>query len=262
MIPQAQFRELLRYAQDKEVENEKLLRNYTYVEREEEHKLDGNGRVKKVETRTLEVLEIYGEPVKRLIAKDDKPLTPEETKKEGDRIEKIADKRKNESESDRRKRLEKEEKEREEERKFVLEIADAFNFRLAGSELLEGRDTWVIDAEPRPGYEPKERDARLLRKIKGRMWIDKADGQWVKLDVTVIDTISFGWFLARVHGGAHVLAEQTKINEEVWLPKHVAVQVDVRLALFKNENEDIDATYRDYKKFRADSKVTMVGDTQ
>ncbi len=262
MISQEQFRELLRYAQDKEVENEKLLRNYTYVEREEEHNLDRNGRVKKIETRTHEVLEMYGEPVDRLIAKDDKPLTPEEAKKEDDRIQKIVDKRKNESESDRRKRLEKEEKDRAEARKFVLEIADAFNFRLVGSENLEGRDTWVIEAEPRAGYEPKERGARLLSKIKGKVWIDKADGQWAKLDVTVIDTISFGWILARVHGGAHVLAEQTKINDEVWLPKHVAVQVDVRLALLKNENEDIDATYRDYKKFRTDSKITFVGETQ
>ena len=58
-ISQEQFRELLRYAQDREVENEKRLRDYTYIEREEERKLDGNGQVKKIETRTHEVLEVY-----------------------------------------------------------------------------------------------------------------------------------------------------------------------------------------------------------
>ena len=262
LISQEQFRELLRYAQDREVENEKRLRDYTYINRGEERKLDRDGRVKKIESRTREVLEVYGEPVERLIAKDDKPLSQEDAKKEDDRIQKIMDKRKNESENDRRKRLEKEEKEREEDRKFVLEIADAFNFRLIGSETLDGRNTWVIEGEPRPGYHAKERSTRLLSKFKGTVWIDKAEGQWVKLDITAIDTVSFGWFLARLHAGAHAVAEQIKVNDEVWLPKHVAAQVSVRLALLKNDNEDIDETYRDYKKFRTESKITVVGETQ
>ena len=260
MVPQGQFRELLRYAQDREVENEKRLRDYTYIEREEERRLEGSGDVKKTETRTREVLEVYGEPVERLIAKDDKPLPAGEAKKEEEKIQKVIDKYKNESESGRRKRMEKEEKERQEERKFVLEIADAFTFRLVGSESREGRDTWVIEGEPRAGYEPKERSTKLLSKFKGRVWIDKAEGQWVKLDITAIDSISVGWFLARIHKGMHIEAEQTKINDEVWLPKHVEVQVDARLALVKSYNEDVDETFRDYKKFRTDSKITVVGE--
>ena len=262
MVSQEQFRELLRYAQDREVENEKHLHDYTYVEREEEHKLDGDGSVKKIESRTREVLEVYGEPVERLIAKDDKPLTAEEAKKEEDRITKITDKRKNESENDRRKRLEKEEKDRQEERKFVLEIADAFTFRLVGSETLDGRDTWVIEGEPRAGYQPKERSTKIVSKFKGRIWIDKTEAQWVKLDIVAIDSISVGWFLARIHKGMHIEAEQTKINDEVWLPKHVAAQVGARLVLLKSVNEDVEETFRDYKKFRTDSKITVMGETQ
>lgn len=258
-VPQEQIRELFRYAQEKEFENEKRLRDYTYIQREEEHKLDGNGQVKKVEIRTSEILEVYGEEVERLISKDDKPLPEKDANKEDEKIQKILDKRKNESESDRRKRLEKEEKEREEDRKYVLEIADAFNFRMVGSEMLDGRDTWVIDAEPRPGYQPKERATKLLSKVKGRVWIDKAEGQWVRLDIMVIDTISVGFFIARIHKGAHILAEQTKINDEVWLPKHVAVHIDLRLALVKDYHDDVDLTFRDYKKFRTDTKITIVG---
>ena len=262
LVSQSQFRELLRYAQDREVQNEKRLHDYTYVEREEEHRLDGSGNVKKIETRTREVLEVFGEQVERLIAKDDKPLPAEEAKKEEEKIQKVIDKYKDESEKARRKRLEKEEKERQEERKFVLEIAAAFTFRLVGSETLEGRDTWVIEGDPRAGYEPKERSTKMLSKFKGRVWIDKAEGQWVKLDITAIDSISVGWVLARIHKGMRIEAEQTKINDEVWLPKHVAVRVDVRLALLKSYNEDVDVTYRDYKKFRTESKITAVGETQ
>lgn len=259
-VSQEQIRNLLSYAQDREVENEKRLRDYTYIEHEEEQRLDGSGNVKKTETRTREVLEVYGEPVERLIEKGDRPLSDDEARKEEEKIQKIIDKYKNESENTRRKRLEKEEKEQQDARKFVLEIADAFNFRLVGSEVLDGRDTWVLEGEPRPGYEPKDRDARILSKFKGRVWIDKQEAQWAKLDITAIDTISLGWFLARIHKGSHIVAEQTKINDEVWLPKHLAVQVDARLVLLKSVNENIDETFRDYKKFRADSKITVMGE--
>jgi hypothetical protein len=259
-VPPEQIRELLRRAEEKDLENDKQQRDYTYIERVEQHKLDGRGGVKQVESRTLEVLEIYGEQVSRLTAKDDKPLPPDEAKKEEEKIQKIIDKRKNESEDDRRKRLAHEEKDREEDRKFMMEIADAFNFRLIGSEAIDGHDAWVLEGEPRPGYEPKNRDARILSKFRGRVWIDKAEEQWVKLDITAIDTISVGFVLARIHKGTHLVIELTRVNDEVWLPKRVQLHFDARVALFKSYDEDVDQTYRDYKKFRTDTKITVVGE--
>ena len=47
--------------------------------------------MKKAETRTCEVLQIYGEDVERLIAKDDKPLPAGEAKKEDEKIQKLID---------------------------------------------------------------------------------------------------------------------------------------------------------------------------
>jgi hypothetical protein len=259
-VPPEQVRELLRRAEEKDLENDKQQRAYTYIERVEQHKLDGHGDVTQVESRTLEVLEIYGEPVARLTAKDDKPLPPDDAKKEEEKIQKIIDKRKDESEDDRRRRLAREEKDREEDRKFVLEVADAFNFRLIGSETIDGRDAWVLEGEPRPGYEPTNRDARMLTKVQGRVWIDKAEEQWLKLDITAIDTISIGFVLARIHKGTHVVIELTRVNDEVWLPKRVQLHLDARVALFKSYDEDVDQTYRDYKKFRTDTKITVVGE--
>src|ERR1700687_5800310 len=117
-LSQAQMQRLLRVVADKDIENDKKLRDYTYVEREIQNKLDGKGEVKSSEAKTYEVLEIYGEQVQRLTAKDGKPLSQKEAAKEEEKIQKIIDKRKNESEGDRRKREEKEEKERDDGRKF------------------------------------------------------------------------------------------------------------------------------------------------
>ncbi len=261
-LSQDQIRDLIRQAASRDIENDKRQRDYTYIEREEEHKLDGKGATKSVESKTHEVMVLYHEPVERLIAKDDKPLSEKDAAKEDERIQKIVDKRKNESESERKKRLEKEEKAREDDRQFVSEVNDAYNFHLAGIENLDGRDAWVIDAEPRPGFEPRRKEAKILPKFRFRVWIDKADSEWVKLDADCIDTVSFGWFLARIHKGSHIEIDQTRVNEEVWLPKHVSLTLDARLALLANVNVQEIVTYRDYKKFRTDTRILPAGEEQ
>ena len=64
-----QIRELIRQVAEKDMENDKKQRDYTYIEREEEHRLDGKGQVKSTETKTNEVMMLYGDQVERLIAK-------------------------------------------------------------------------------------------------------------------------------------------------------------------------------------------------
>jgi hypothetical protein len=244
------------------MENDKRLRDYTYVERDVEKRLDGKGNTKSTEIKTFDVLEVYGEQVQRLTEKDDKPLTSKEAAKEEEKIQKVIDKRKNESEEERKKREQREEKDREDGRKFITEVADAYNFKLVGTEQINGRDAWVIDGEPRPGFEPKMKEAKFLPKFHGRVWIDKEDEQLVKMDVEAIDTVSVGWVLARIHKGTRVMYEQTRVNDEVWLPQHVIFKVDVRVALLKEFNVDGEQTYRDYKKFRATGKIVSVGDVK
>jgi len=261
-LSEDQIRELIRQTAEKDMENDKRQRDYTFIQREEQHKLDGKGQVKSTETKTSEIMELYGEPVERLVAKDDKPLSDKDAKKEEEKLQKVIDKRKNESEEDRKKREAKEEKEREENRQFVREVADAYNFRLAGIESLAGRDTYVIDGEPKPGYQAHLKEAKILPKFRFRAWIDKDESQWKKLDIQCIDTVSFGLFLARIHKGSRIVIEQTRINDEVWLPQHINVKVDARLALLKDFNLEDDITYRDYKKFRTNTKIVPIGELQ
>lgn len=254
------MQQLFRIVAEKDQENDKHQRDYTYIEHSEEHVLDGSGKVKSTKSESSEVMELYGEQVERKIDKDGKPLSDKEAAKEEERIQKLTEKRKNESDKDRTKRAEKEEKDREDSRKFEAEVADAYNFKLVGTEALNGRDAWVIDAEPKPGYEPHMKEAKFLPKFRGRVWIDQTDVQLSKLDVTCIDTVSLGWFLARVHKGTRIVFEQTRVNDEVWLPKHVALKIDARVALLKEYNLDIDETYRDYRKFRTSTRIVDAGD--
>lgn len=246
---------LIRKAVENNKENDKRAHDYMYIEREAQKMKD------KTEVRTKEVFFLYGHEIDRLVAKDDKPLSDKEAKEEEERIAKRIEKLKNVSEEERRKREEKRAKEHEEERRVWDEIADAFTFTMQPVEQVSGRDAWVISAEPRKEYRPKTKEAKMLQKVRFRAWIDKQETQMVRIDGDVIDDITFGLFLAKLQKGAHFTVEQMRVNDEVWLPQHVAVNAGARL-LFKHFDFNDDLTYRDYRKFRTETKITGIVDPQ
>lgn len=70
-LSQAQMQALFRVVAEKDIENERRLRNYTYIERQVQNLVNSKGKVKSSEVNTYDVLEIYGEQVQRLIEKND-----------------------------------------------------------------------------------------------------------------------------------------------------------------------------------------------
>jgi hypothetical protein len=261
-LSQEQMRALIRLVTENYRTNYKKQREYTYIERAVDHKLDGSGNVKSTEVRAYEIMDLYGEPFERLIEKDDKPLPEKEAAKEEEKIQKVMEKRKNESDEDRAKRQAEQEKQRGKNREFVSEVADAYNFRLVGSDLLNGHDTWVIAGEPRREFEAHMKEARMLGKFRGQLWIDKNELQLIKMEVEAIDTVSFGWVLARIHKGTRFVYEQTRVNDEVWLPSRLNFKFNARVALLKGYNEEVEQTYRDYKKFRTASRIVGYGEVK
>jgi hypothetical protein len=248
---------IMRRAVANDVVNWQAAKDYTFLERVQEDALDNNREVKSSKSETHEIMVLYGEPFERLIAKDDRPLPEKEQKKQDEQFEKETRKRENETPEQRQKRIEKYQKEREDERAFVREILDAYTFTLVGSETLNGRATWVIDGTPRAGFEGKRREARMLTRIKPRFWIDQQDYSWARLRAEITDTLSFGWVVARLHKGTVFEMQQVRVNDEVWLPQRFDVSLDARVALLKGVNEDVHVSYKDYRKFRTDTKISV-----
>lgn len=253
-------REIVRRSVTLDQQNFERLRNYTWVERNEERALDAAGKVKSRESETRETTFIEGRPYERLIARDDKPLSPKEEQKESERLAKETAQRRRETPEHRRKREAERQKQLEQSRRFLGEVADAFEFRLAREERIDGRDVYVIEATPRPDYRPRESRARVLSKIQGTLWIDKEELQWVKVDAITIDTISFGLFLARLGKGARVHFEQSRVNDELWLPRLARTQAEGRLALLKNVRSEYETTWKDYRKFHVDSRIVSTSE--
>src|SRR6185369_574135 len=147
------------------------------------------------------------------------------------------------------------EKQRKREFAFLSEIPDLFDLRLEGESTVDGRPVWIVSGSPRPGAQPKSRDARVLLKLRGRMWIDKATYQWAKVEAETTDTISWGVFLARLNPGAKLVFEQTEVSPELWLPKHLYLKGSGRVGLVKRLAEDQEIQWSNYKKFSVDSKI-------
>ena len=239
----------------RDVQNEKLRREYTYLERQEQHELDASGKPTKTEVNEYEHVSLYGESHRRHISKDGKPLPAKDAQREKEKLDKIIEARKKESGSDRAKRLAEADRRAERRRRFSRQIPDIYDFTMQGEEKLGGRNVWVIKAQPKPGHRASDAMTRAMAKMHGTFWIDKATNQLVKLDAEALDTVSFGIFFVRLNKGARFIVEQTRVNEEVWLPKRVQAALDARIAVVKKFRAQIDVTFSNYRKFQSDSRI-------
>ncbi len=242
-------KEIVRRAVEMDHHNFERAQKYTCTQREVIRQVDKQGKVKSTETKTYDINFYFGEFYPRLVQKDDKPLSDSDQKKEDEKLEKFLSKRRKESDEDREKRAEKQKKEREEDRGFARDVINAYDFRLVGEERVEGEDTWVIEGTPRKDFKPTQPHADILKKIKGRMWIEKRNYNWVKIEAEAFDTISFGLFLFRIHPGSRFVLETQHINNELWAMKRLYISGSARIALLKNEAIEQEDAFSNYKKF-------------
>jgi hypothetical protein len=127
-----------------------------------------------------------------------------------------------------------------------------------GDDQVSGEDTWVIEAVPRKDFQPTQPHADILKKIKGRIWIEKKEYNWVKVEAEAIDTISFGLFLFRIHPGSRFTLETTHVNNELWALKRLYINGSARIALLKNEIAEQEEVFSNYKKFS--TSITILPD--
>lgn len=248
-------REIVRRAVDRDRQNRADARDYTYLQRQDVRELDHTGQVKSRRIETWDITLLEGSPYRRLVARDDRPLSPEEQKSEDERLRLSDEQRQKETGEQRARRLADWQRRLDRQHDAVKEVPDAFEFTRLPDEQLEGRPVYRIDANPKPGFKPKSQIAAIFPKIKMRMWIDKADYEGAHVEMEVLETISFGGFLLRLSKGSRMVIDQTRVSDGVWLPKQFSVTAAARILLLKGFNREFDLTFSDYKKFQVDSHV-------
>jgi hypothetical protein len=275
---------LLKEVGKNEDEIDRLLEKYTYTQTVTERELDQKGQMKIKGSETFELTFHKGARIRRLVAKNGKPLSPKE---EAD-AQKDVEKRIREIE---KKEAEKERKEREaaqkapknsdantdgdpdgdqpnnaqeDERKDRPSIADV----LRASKLLNPRrerfrtrDVIVFDFEPLPGYKPQKNYEKLFGKMAGALWIDPIDKQVARVEARLVESYKIGGgVLASLKEGANFTIEQERVNQEIWLPTRAEINLGVRVLLVKGININHTITYGDYKRFSVEAEKEKLKD--
>ena len=251
--PQAapEARDIVRKAFSRQDDFFEQARNYTYIRTQEVRRLDRAGKVASTESTVHEVTILYGEPYRKLIKKDGRVLNEREAAKEQRKMDDEIAKRSRDQEKRRREN----EKELEKERKALAELVDAIDWKIEGQEPIAGRQAWVLSGTPRAGYKPRSQEAKVLTKMRGKVWIDREESRMVKADAVVNDTISFGWFLLRIQPGFRFTFEMTRVNDQAWLPSHGWLKGDAKVGGLKTYRMEMDMRYSDYRRFQSESRV-------
>ena len=213
--------------------------HYTYMERDEDRRLDALGQVKSENVDVTRNILVNGIRFEQLMEHNGRLPSAEEQRKRDLNLEKL----RHETPGEQAVRLQKD----QENRSFLRDVLDAFDFRLIGEESVDGRPAYLLQATPHPGYPAQGKYGKLLARVAGRLWVDKQDFAWVKVDGEVTQTFSMGLFVARVQRGAHIIFEETCVGDAVWVPKRLEVRASVRILLLRSLDLDRILTYSDYR---------------
>ena len=236
---------------------EAIAKNYLYHSTHIAHESDGHSGVKKTETREYDVFWVNGVPVSRLVKKDGKELSPDEQKKEGERIDKEAAKAR-----ERRDRADSEGKEsdpRGHEEVTVSRILELGTFSNPRRVKLEGRDTIAVDYAGDPKAKTRNRNEEVIRDLVGTVWVDEQDHVLTRAEGHFVNNFKVGGgLLVNIQKGTSFSLEMKKINDEVWLPAVLAGQGSMRALLFFSFNGDGRIVNSDYRKFKTTSTIVPV----
>ena len=219
--------------------------DYAYKAYNLKTKIDSAGQPESRVAKTFEVMMIEGSPYNRLIAINNEPLTRAQAAQEDAKMQREMLRRQHEGASDRRARVSKYENDRAEEHMLMQQMVDAFNFKLLGEETLEGTECYVLDAAPRPDYVPPVERAKVLTGMHGRLWIDKNQYHWVKVQAEVISPVQFALFIAQVKPGTKFELDQAPVGN-VWLPKCFTESVNASVLGLYGYRTKEDTHFSDY----------------
>jgi hypothetical protein len=198
-------------------------------------------------SKTWHVLMIEGSAYRRLTAVNDKPLPADDEQQEQQKLREEVASRCGESADERAERIAKYRKERDRNRRMIGELTKAFTFAVAGKRRVRDRQTWVLNASPRPDYEPPDMETKALTGMEGKLWIDSATFEWVRVEAHVVRPVSIEGFLATVEPGTVFELERAPVAKGIWLPAHFSVRSKARILGLIGHNTRDEETYTDYQ---------------
>ncbi len=166
----------------------------------------------------------------RIVSINDRPLTPEERKKDDDRINRLLDpsqmrdKQKEQQEDERRTR------------DMVKALPDAFIYQYNGTQPgPNGSELVKLHFRPNPNFNPPTRETLVFQGMEGEMWIDPQARRIAKIDGTMTKDVSIGWgIIGHLDRGGRFLVEQREVAPGHWDTTKLALDFTGKALIFKS----------------------------
>jgi hypothetical protein len=211
----------------------------TFPLRYRERKLDARGDT------TRELIETRQGTVARLVERNGQPLTPEEDAAERERLnDQIA------SPDDFMRHHKRTRSTEDYSMQMVRLLPQAMLFSYApGQPQLAGENATqvVLDYRPDPNFKPPNMLSEILTGIEGRVWIDAQTHVMTRIEGRILHPINFGFgILAKLYPGGTIEFEQTRLNADHWVYRHVEEHLNVRELMVKTAPQNVAMTSWDF----------------
>ena len=238
---------------------EALLENYSYTQKVTARELGKDGVLRDADSKTYQISFYKGNRLRRLIERNGKPLSEKLQAEEDESVQKNL--------AQIEKKLARKDAETDENDR-ALSIAETLRASLLKNprrERFRNRDVVVFDFEPNPAFDMKNAKSMLkfFGKVGGVMWIDEQDRQVVRIEASLFDSFKIGGgLLANLKKGATFMMEQERVNDEIWLPSLVDVNMSVKVFLVKGIDLNQSVKYYNYRKFKTEVTDTKIDDVK
>ncbi|MFP5228669.1 MAG: hypothetical protein ACLGXA_13685 [Acidobacteriota bacterium] len=191
---------------------------------DETTELDSKGNVKKTETETKEQFFVNGVEVDRTLAKNGKDLTPDQTKKEDDRVMKKTVKYSDTVTA---------QKETDKQNQQLEEIMSAMQLENGHRAMVNGRPVLFYDIVPNRNFKAKNLNQKFAQVMQGKISVDEETGEPIDINIKSTQDLKIGGgVLANLHKGFWLHLHDHAEPDGVWLTDLAEGSGDARAALF------------------------------
>jgi hypothetical protein len=198
--------------------------------------------------RTFQVFMIEGSPFSRLVSVQGGRTPAADSQEREKTLRREMSKRVNESPRERRKRIDKYNEERNRDHAMLMELRNAFEYKVGGEQKTNGREVIVLNGIPKTDYIPTSRETKILSGMEVTFWIDKRTYQWRRVEADIKMPVSVYGMIGKVNPGTRFILDQEPISSTLWLPTHFQIQVRATALGFINQNFSREEIYRDYRR--------------
>ena len=131
----------------------------------------------------------------------------------------------------------------------IQDTAAVLDFAIDRRVMVEGRPVILVTFTPKPDARPATREGRLARSFTGKIWVDEAEGEVMRVEAIAIDSIRYGYgILARLNKGTVVTLVRERIEDALWLPTSIRFEGEGRALLLRKLNVDFQIAWFDYRR--------------